>query len=129
MQTIIENKALQKKVGENIEQIRLQKKKAVKEMASLLGISDTGYRNIERGITEITLTKIFHIAAILKVHCSELLDIDGNPASKQMEAVGINKQIENSYKLRIQQCKDENSFLKKQIEFLESMLLKYERVN
>ena len=129
MQTDIKNKALQKKVGENIEQIRLLKKKTVKEMASLLDISDTGYRNIERGITEITLTKIFHIAAILKVSCPELLDINDNNTSIQIEAVGISKQIENSYKLRIQQCKDENSFLKKQIEFLEGMLLKYERVS
>jgi transcriptional regulator with XRE-family HTH domain len=43
---------LNKKIGENIERCRLQRKKNIKEMASLLGLTKTGYRNIEKGVTE-----------------------------------------------------------------------------
>jgi transcriptional regulator with XRE-family HTH domain len=41
--------ALKKRIGENIEQVRLQKKKSIKEMAQLLNLTHTAYRNIESG--------------------------------------------------------------------------------
>ena len=67
MHSIIDYKEVQKKVGENIEYVRLLKKKTIKEIASSINLTDTGYRNIERGITDISVTKLFHLAAILKV--------------------------------------------------------------
>jgi transcriptional regulator with XRE-family HTH domain len=72
----IDSAQVKKNVGENIEQLRLLKKKSVKEMSSLLNLTQTAYRNIERGKTEITLTKIFQIAYIFNVPISQLLDVE-----------------------------------------------------
>ena len=131
MHSIIDYKEVQKKVGENIEYVRLLKKKTIKEIASSINLTDTGYRNIERGITDISVTKLFHLAAILKVDQSQLLELDLNTFMKGEEheklSVQYSKQMEENYRLRIQQYKDENGFLKKQVEVLEKLMDNNER--
>jgi len=126
MHNIVNYKELQKRVGENIEYIRLLKKKSIKEIASSINLTDTGYRNIERGITDISVTKLFHLAAILKVDQSQLLELDLHTLMKGEEherlSAQYGKQIEENYRLRIQQYKDENGFLKKQVEVLEKLM-------
>ena len=77
----INSTLVKKNVGENIEQLRLQKRKSVKEMAYLLNLTQTSYRNIERGKTEITLIKIFQIATIFNVPHSQLLDFENKIAN------------------------------------------------
>ena len=65
-------KELQKKVGQNIEYIRLLKRKTIKEIASSIKLSNTGCRNIERGITDMSISKLLHLAVILNVDQSQL---------------------------------------------------------
>lgn len=119
-------KEIQKKVGENIEHIRLLKRKAIKEVASSINLSGSGYRNIERGITDISVSKLFQIAAILGVQPVQLLELDLQQFARNEEQEKLTskylKQLEDNYRTRIQQYKEENGFLKKQVEVLENLL-------
>ncbi|MES2430937.1 MAG: helix-turn-helix transcriptional regulator [Bacteroidota bacterium] len=122
MQIVSESKKLQKKVGENIENIRLLKRKTIKEMAHLLGLTDTGYRNIERGITEITIAKLFQLSEIFEIHYSQLIEFSPNSFVSIKQAPHVNIEINNSifegYKVCIQSLKEENLFLRKQLSLL-----------
>ena len=117
---------LQIKVGLNIEQIRNFKKKNIKEIAAALQLSVSGYRNIERGITDISISKLFKIATILDVNFSQFFEIDyysiRNNKSIESKTADKNRQLQDSYNLRLQQYRDENVFLKKQIEVLENII-------
>ena len=117
---------LQIKVGLNIEQIRNFKKKNIKEIAAALQLSVSGYRNIERGITDISISKLFKIASILDVNFSQFFEIDyysiRNNKSIESKTADKNRQLQDSYNLRLQQYRDENVFLKKQIEVLENII-------
>ena len=126
MNSIHNYKELQKKVGQNIEHIRLLKRKTIKEIASSIKLSNTGYRNIERGITDMSISKLLHLAVILNVDQSQLLELDLQSLIKNEEHEKLSaqyvKQMEENYRLRIQQYKEENCFLKKQIEMFERLL-------
>ncbi len=115
MQVLTDCHALKKRVGENIELIRAQKKKTIKETASFLKLSKSAYRNIERGISEIGLSKIFLIAEFFGVHYSQLLDAD---ADTQGNAPGQDNSAVTAYRQCLQQYKEENAFLKRQIALL-----------
>jgi transcriptional regulator with XRE-family HTH domain len=114
--------AVQAMVGQNIEHYRLLQKKTPKEMATALGITEVAYRNIERGISELSLNKIIQIAHILQVHHSQILDIDksqiynvSNPTqSKFFYQQSYNNDLAEGYKSAIEQYKAENNFLRKQ---------------
>jgi len=114
-------KEFQKKIGENIEQARLKNKKTTKEMASLLKLSICGYRNIERGITEITLSRLFIISNYLSVDYTDLLkSIPLLPNQNRLEN-GSNlfkNEMIDFYKQRCKDYKEEVFFLKKQIQLL-----------
>ena len=133
MHPIINYKELQKQIGENIEHIRLLKKKTIKEIASAINLTDTGYRNIERGITDISVSKLFQLAVILEVGYVQLMKLDLDNFIKndvhEKQSNHFNKLMEENHRLRIQQYKEENNFLKKQIEVLENILAKNELNN
>lgn len=116
---------LNKKVGESIEQYRLRSRKNIKQMASLLQLSETGYRNIERGITEVGLLKLFKIAEILNVSVPDLLCVTEESTEK---IPGQNLSTPNStdsiYRLCLEQYKAENQFLKKQLYITKNLLSK-----
>ena len=126
MHNIIDDSELRMQVGGNIEYIRLLRKKTIKEVAALIKLTTTGYRNIERGITDISVTKLFHLAAILEVNHTQLLELDLKNFIEREEHEKLSakyvKQIEENHRLRIQQYKEENNFLKKQIEVLEKLM-------
>lgn len=125
MPKTINNKKLQKKIGENIEQFRLLQKKTIKEIAPALKFSGTAYRNIERGITNPSIGKLFDIALVLEVDITRLFDVDINTIAINTNGkkdLSANKQLEESYSHRIQQYKDENTFLRKRIETLEGLI-------
>lgn len=56
-----------KGVGEKIRVQRLAKNYSQEYMAWALGISQAAYSNIERGETDLTLTRIYEIAEILEI--------------------------------------------------------------
>jgi len=116
---------LNKKIGENIESFRLQNKKNIKQMAAMLELTETGYRNIERGITEAGATKLFKIAAILNISINQLIDVRDTDKEKQSDNNTSNfVNNDNLYKLCIEQYKTENHFLKKQLVAMQELLSK-----
>ncbi|MBL0356214.1 MAG: helix-turn-helix transcriptional regulator [Chitinophagaceae bacterium] len=124
MQIVPTTNDLNKQIGEQIEYIRLLKRKTVKEMMSLLELTESGYRNIERGITGLSVSKLVQIAAILNVDAASLLPsrIIDSLAEEDNVFNRLKRQVEEHYELRIKQYKEENSFLKKRIEVLENFL-------
>lgn len=69
---------LLKSVGENLRKLRVNNNKNYKEVAFKLGITQQAYGNMERGKTDITLTRIFELADFYQVECTEILQVDFN---------------------------------------------------
>ncbi|MHA4736434.1 helix-turn-helix domain-containing protein [Dyadobacter sp. MSC1_007] len=63
-------------LSEKIRQIRLQKGLSQENMADMLGLSTTAYGDIERGRTELSVTRLENVAKLLDVPLPELLGID-----------------------------------------------------
>lgn len=61
------------KVNEHIRLLRLQRGYSQENMADMLGLSTTAYGDIERGKTDLTLTRLSQIANVLHVESAELL--------------------------------------------------------
>jgi len=60
-------------IGTQIRRIRQQKELSQENMADMLGLSTTAYGDIERGKTELTLTRLQQIATVLGVSPADLL--------------------------------------------------------
>jgi len=115
MKTLVDCKSVQIRVGQNIESIRIKQGKTIKEMALFLKLSDTGYRNIEKGISEIALNKIYLIAEILEVHYSQILEIENSLKIDDLISKNTRKHLVRVYEKCLQQYKNENEFLRKQL--------------
>lgn len=118
--------ALQVQVGANIERLRQLKKKTTKQMAGQLGITEVAYRNLERGIAEISLTKIFQIAEVLELSYTQILDMQGSyvlnynggeyhGTNTGLVTSQVNNSADEGYKAAIEQYKKENEFLRQQL--------------
>lgn len=59
-------------LGNRIYHRRIIKNYATKEIAAKLSLSPEAYRNIEKGITDVSFTTLLLIAKILQVSCTEL---------------------------------------------------------
>lgn len=64
-----------KQIGERIRQLRQQKGLSQENMADQLNISTTAYGDIERGKTDVTLSRLHKIAAILGTEVASILGI------------------------------------------------------
>lgn len=113
---------IQIKVGANIENISLIRKKSVKEIAAALKLCVTAYRNLEKGETEISISKLSKLAVIFNVNVYQFFEIDYSSINTKNNADSkphdVNKQINDLTNLQ----KEDTNFLKKRIEFLESLL-------
>ena len=76
---------------ENIQRIRNEKRISQAEMAEKLGIAQNNYGKIERGITELTVERLYKIAEILGTTPVELLGFE-NSKLKEKEEI---KEIKN----------------------------------
>ncbi|MCF0071818.1 helix-turn-helix domain-containing protein [Dyadobacter sp. CY261] len=63
-------------LSEKIRQIRLQKGLSQENMADMLGLSTTAYGDIERGRTELSVSRLENVAKLLDVPLPDLLGID-----------------------------------------------------
>ncbi|PWJ60351.1 helix-turn-helix protein [Dyadobacter jejuensis] len=66
---------LKENLPEKIRQLRLAKGFSQENMADMLGVSTTAYGDLERGRTELTLSRIESVANILEVSMPHLLGI------------------------------------------------------
>jgi transcriptional regulator with XRE-family HTH domain len=64
---------VKEKVAERIRIARLSKGLSQQNVADELGITVAAYSNIERGVTDISVTRAFQIADVLSVNPSHLL--------------------------------------------------------
>jgi transcriptional regulator with XRE-family HTH domain len=67
---------IQLQVGINIKKIRLEKELNVKKVCDDLELSPAAYSNIERGVTDISISRIIQLAQYFNVHLSALLEIN-----------------------------------------------------
>lgn len=74
-------------VGENIKKLRELKNYTQSYMASRLDMSVSGYSKIEKGRTDITLSKITAIAEILETKLSTILNFDSQKIFNQYDNV------------------------------------------
>lgn len=63
-------------LSEKIRQIRLQKGLSQENMADMLGLSTTAYGDLERGRTELSVSRLENIAKLLDVPLPDLLGIE-----------------------------------------------------
>jgi len=63
-------------IGDRIRVLRLIKNLSQENMANELNISVASYSNIERDVTDITVTRLLLIAEILQVRPSDILEMD-----------------------------------------------------
>lgn len=61
-------------VCQNIKRKRLEQNLTMLYLAKTLGISISTYCDLENGRTELTLSRLQHIADILEINWSELVD-------------------------------------------------------
>lgn len=66
---------MKKKVGERIRIARVTKGLSQQNIADELGLTVASYSNIERGVTDITITRLFEIATILNEKIEYLLGL------------------------------------------------------
>ncbi|UAY53262.1 helix-turn-helix domain-containing protein [Ferruginibacter albus] len=116
MKPLIDSKIFLEKVSSNIEHIRLLQKKTIKEMAVQLQLTNSGYRNLERGITDISISKLCQIATVLNVEINVLFNID-NPFHLRYNNSN-SEEIIDQLKSSIQHQKEEIAFLRKQLELI-----------
>jgi transcriptional regulator with XRE-family HTH domain len=64
---------LKRIIGLNLRKIRLEKQIEVKKLCDDLKISVSTYSNIERGITDINISRLIQLSNYLSVHYSEIL--------------------------------------------------------
>lgn len=79
-------KNMKPKVNEHIRLLRLQRGYSQENMADSLSLSTTAYGDIERGKTDLTLTRLAQIADVLGVDSAELLT-GTIQESKALEAI------------------------------------------
>jgi transcriptional regulator with XRE-family HTH domain len=126
---------LQKKLGKAIERIRISKNVPAKNIADELKLSLSAYRNIERGLSEVTFLKIVRIAQVLNVSYTEILEIekgnmyqhtnhtgDGNTNNGGSYHSIVFNQIESGYKVALAEQKELINHLRQQNRELMAML-------
>lgn len=69
-------------LSEKIRHFRLQKGFSQENMADMLGLSTTAYGDLERGRTELSVSRLESIAGLLDIPLSELLGLESATLSE-----------------------------------------------
>jgi transcriptional regulator with XRE-family HTH domain len=102
-------------IHEKIKRIRLAKGWSREEMAAKLSLSPQAYGNIERGSTDLTLSRIEQIAEVFEIKPTVLLDSDENGVFNQGILNKNNAYLFQSY-CYINSCSPEYLQLKVELE-------------
>lgn len=122
---------LKKRIGENIRRIRQQQEITVKQVCNDLEISAAAYSNIERGVTDISVSRIVELSEYFSVHFSQILSVDNTTIYQFAEINNVtassNQQITtlnaDGFEQALQQAKEENKNLWEQNNLLISQLI------
>ncbi len=95
-------------IGERIRILRAIKSLSQENMANELDISVASYSNIERDVTDLTVSRLLKIAKILGIKASDILEMETTNVIAESDQKGYKSsvQIENSIDdLKIQMMK------------------------
>ncbi len=116
--------AIKQKIGSNIKKLRLEKDIPTKQVCNDLDLSQSAYSNIEKGLTDISITRILQIADYFKVNYTEILSLEKvtnyyiNPTDNSTGIQNNNCHITNkdveSFAITIENLKDEVKYLREQ---------------
>ena len=102
-------------IKENIRRFRKERKMTQKEMADMLGISTTAYRDLERGSTSIVNGHVLRIAEIMNTSTEEIV-LGYRPI--QMPGKKL-EEMQAEYAERIDALAKEVEYLRKLVKSLE----------
>jgi transcriptional regulator with XRE-family HTH domain len=112
-------------VGEKIKKLRELKNFTQQHMAQELNLSLSGYGKIERNETDISISKLEKISAILGVDINTILSFDEKHIFNFNNNQTANGIVQNQYTTQtelieklIEQYKNENSYLKELVKTL-----------
>ncbi len=98
-----------KSIAEKIRLYRLERGLSQENMADSLGLSTTSYGDIERGKTDLSLSRFYQIADVLNVNIAVLMG-EADPIRQELQQLEAEKlRIEND-KLRL-----ENQYLREKL--------------
>lgn len=108
---------MKKDIGNRIRLARVTKGLSQQNIADELGLTVASYSNIERGVTDITISRLYEIAEILHTPIEAILSIPNTPLQAKDDSNTYTKkenvQLEEILKM-IQALQEEVSRLKKQ---------------
>lgn len=101
-------KNLKKQIGLKIKQLRTEKNWSRKQMTDKLNISVPAYGSIERGETDVSITRLAQLADIFEMTLPDLLGITGKTISnvtkvRTQTCFGINPVLNNMDNLNFRQ--------------------------
>ena len=105
-------------IKENIRKIRKERKMTQEEMADMLGISITAYRDLERGGTSIMNGNVLRLAEILNTSTEEIV-LGYRPI--QMPGKKL-EEMKAEYSAKIESLEKENEYLRKLVKSLEETI-------
>lgn len=105
-------------IKENIRKIRKERRMTQEEMADMLGISITAYRDLERGSTSIMNGNVLRLAELLNTSTEEIV-LGYRPI--QMPGKKL-EEMKAEYSARIESLEKENEFLRKLVKSLEETI-------
>lgn len=113
---------MKQKVAEKIRLARLAKNLSQQNMADELNITVAAYSNIERGVTDISVTRLYQIAGILELFIEDLLTTELSlvqESKAQNESSNIAQQLYMIIQ-EVQSLKLKTDLLEKEILLLKS---------
>ena len=126
---------LEKMIGNKIRSLRTLKELSQENVAEMLGISITAYSKIERGETDVQLSRLSQIAKAFEVSIEEILNF-GDKITKCFNgnAIGDNNIISNSEKdllIELERLRTKTEGQEKEIQHLNKIiaLLEIQKVN
>ncbi|MEN9998566.1 MAG: hypothetical protein RI922_1556 [Bacteroidota bacterium] len=113
---------MKQKVAEKIRLARLAKNLSQQNMADELNITVAAYSNIERGITDISVTRLYQIAGILELFVEDLLTTETPVVEESTAENGSSNIAQQLYMLiqEVQSLKIKTDLLEKEILLLKS---------
>ena len=105
-------------IKENIRRIRKERRMTQEEMADMLGISITAYRDLERGSTSIMNGNVLRLAELLNTSTEEIV-LGYRPV--QMPGKKL-EEMQAEYSARIENLEKENEYLRKLVKSLEETI-------
>ena len=115
---------MKEQVAERIRLERLRLNLSQQNIADELGITVAAYSNLERGVTEISINRLFKIAELLKVPVSVFLTVETENNTPKIDTSNSSisdKYISQQLYLVIQEVKHLTDEMKKMKEQIESL--------